>query len=118
MLMIGMMVTAVIVMAADNPDKPANPAKTVEKSKEISNTRSASCILRITFDPSVLPLNSDMLHYLVKSSGILGKVTKEILQSEDIPDVNFRKSEAMAALCRWASRRRHGRGRWVEWVVE
>ena len=87
LLMIGMMVTAAIVMAADNPDKPVNPAKTVVKSKEISNTRSASCILRITFDSSVLPLNTEMLHYLVKSSGILGKVTKEILQAEIFPDV-------------------------------
>ena len=70
MLMIGMMVTAVIVMAADNPDKPANPAKTVEKSKEISNTRTASCVLRVTFDPSVLPLNTEMLTLSCDSSGI------------------------------------------------
>ncbi len=73
MLMFGMMAATVFGMA----DKP----------KEISNTRKASCILRISFDPSVLPLNYEMLDRLVRTSGILGKVTKEILRSETVPYV-------------------------------
>jgi hypothetical protein len=93
MAMVGMMIATVFVMAADNPDKEAKPVKAkapaVEKPKEISHTRSASCIFRITFDPSVLPLNSEMLVYLVNSTGILGKVTKEVLQAETYPDVTL-----------------------------
>lgn len=89
MAMIGMMIATVFVMAADNPDKETKPAKAVEKPKEVSHTRSASCILRITFDPSILPLNEQMLGYLVTSSGILGKVTKEILQAESYPNVTL-----------------------------
>lgn len=87
MAMVGMMIATVFVMAADNPEKEVKPTKVAEKPKELSNTQSASCILRITFDPSVLPLDEGMLDYLVKSSGILGKVTKEILQAENNPDV-------------------------------
>ena len=89
MAMVGMMIATVFVMAADSSDKSAKPAKAVEKPKEISQTRTAQCILRISFDPSVLPLNEQMLGYLVTSSGILGKVTKEILNSETYPDVTL-----------------------------
>jgi hypothetical protein len=89
MAIIGMMIATVFVMAADNPDKQAKAAKVAEKPKEVSQTRSASCILRISFDPSVLPLNAEMLDYLVKSSGILGKVTREILNYAELPDVTL-----------------------------
>ncbi len=89
MAMVGMMIATVFVMAADNPDRETKPTKSIEKQKEISHTRTAQCILRVSFDPIVLPLNEQMLGYLVTSSGILGKVIKEILNSETSPDITL-----------------------------
>ncbi len=46
---------------------------------QISNTRTASCVVKITSDPMVLPLNDATIDYLLHSTSIGGKVTREVL---------------------------------------
>lgn len=86
-LMIGMMIATVFVRAAD---KPGEPAKKSQEAREPSNTRMAQCILRISYDPSVLPLSEEFLNRLIRSSGILGKATKEHLGTDAfLPDITL-----------------------------
>jgi hypothetical protein len=56
---------------------------------EISNTRTASCLVKITTDEAVLPLNEFVVEDLLRSSGIAGKAAREVLGiSPDIaPDL-------------------------------
>ena len=50
-----------------------------KKSAEISGTRAASCLVKITCDPAVLPLNFETVDYLLHSSGVGGKAARDIL---------------------------------------
>jgi hypothetical protein len=51
-----------------------------EQPKELSNTRIASCLVKVTCDPAVLPLSFDTIERLLRSSGICGNATREILE--------------------------------------
>jgi hypothetical protein len=56
------------------------PSQSAEKPAErISNTRAASCLVKITCDPAILPLNLDTIDYLLRSSGVGGKAAREVL---------------------------------------
>ena len=57
------------------------PAQSAEQqaTAQISNTRTASCVVKITSDPMVLPLNDATIDYLLHSTSIGGKVTREVL---------------------------------------
>ncbi|MGD8787246.1 MAG: hypothetical protein PVJ60_07465, partial [Phycisphaerales bacterium] len=57
------------------------PAHSAEKpaATSISNTRTASCIIKISSDPLVLPLDDATIDYLLHSSGVGGKVSREVL---------------------------------------
>jgi hypothetical protein len=59
-------------------------AQSAEKSTaaEISNTRMASCLVKVTADPEVLPLSFETIEYLLYSSGVAGKTACDVL---DIP---------------------------------
>ncbi len=46
--------------------------------KEISNTRSASCLVKVTCNPEVFPLNIDTIEYLMRTSAVVGKAAKVI----------------------------------------
>lgn len=46
---------------------------------ELSNTREASCLVRITADPAIIPLKPDVIDGLVLSSGVAGKALREVL---------------------------------------
>jgi hypothetical protein len=46
---------------------------------QISKTHTASCLVKITFDPLVLPLDDITIDYLLHSSSIGGKVAREVL---------------------------------------
>lgn len=48
-------------------------------SQEPSNTREASCTVRITADPDVIPLNTGTMRGLINSSAVVGKATREVL---------------------------------------
>ncbi len=57
------------------------PAQSVEQpaTTQISNTRTASCVVKITSDPMVLPLDDATIDYLLHSTSIGGRVTREVL---------------------------------------
>ncbi len=56
------------------------PAQSAEKSeRRISNTRTASCLVKMTCDPAILPLNLETIDYLLRSSGVGGKAARETL---------------------------------------
>ncbi|MEA3227347.1 MAG: hypothetical protein U9Q07_15460, partial [Planctomycetota bacterium] len=57
------------------------PGQSAEKpAKKISNTRTASCLVKITCDPAILPLNLETIDYLLRSSGVGGKAARETLE--------------------------------------
>jgi hypothetical protein len=60
------------------------PVEAMEK-PEISDTRIASCLFKITTDEAVLPLNEFAVDYLMHSSGVAGKAAREVLEIQ--PDV-------------------------------
>jgi hypothetical protein len=59
----------------------AAPAKSAEKpaATRISNTRTASCVVKITSDPLVLPIDDATIDYLLHSTSVGGKVSREVL---------------------------------------
>jgi len=57
-----------------------SPAQSEEKqAARISNTRSANCLIKVTCDPAILPLNLETIDYLLRSSGVGGKAGSEVL---------------------------------------
>ncbi len=54
-------------------------AQSAEGPAKISNTRTASCLVKITSDPAVLPLSFETIDYLLHSSGVGGKAAREVL---------------------------------------
>jgi len=71
-------ITALAVEAGQ--DNPAQP------SQAPSLTRIASCVVRITVDPAVMPLTIDTLKGLVYSSAVAGKAAREVLHKDDFLD--------------------------------
>ncbi len=61
-----------------------NPVVAMEKPR-ISDTRTASCLVKITTDEVVLPLDEFAVDYLLRSSGVAGKAAREVLETS--PDV-------------------------------
>ena len=49
---------------------------------KISDTLTASCLIKITSDPAILPLDDTTIDYLLHSSGVGGKAAKEILDTQ------------------------------------
>lgn len=65
----------VLILLTSAPAQSANrPA-----AEDISNTRTASCVVKITSDPMVLPLDNTTINYLLHSTGIGGRVAREVL---------------------------------------
>jgi hypothetical protein len=65
----------ILVLFASVPVQSANqPA-----AAQISSTHTASCLVKITFDPLVLSLDSITIDYLLHSTNVGGRVTREIL---------------------------------------
>ena len=46
---------------------------------EISNTITASCLVKVTCDPAVLELNPETIDYLMRSSAVHGKSARDVL---------------------------------------
>jgi hypothetical protein len=68
-------VLLVLLLLISVPAQSANqPA-----AAQISKTHTASCLVKITFDPLVLPLDDITIDYLLHSSSIGGKVAREVL---------------------------------------
>lgn len=64
-------------LLAAGQDKPATPLQTSQR--RVSNTRAASCIVRITVDPAIMPLNLETIEGLLHSSAVLFKAGREVL---------------------------------------
>jgi len=47
--------------------------------KKISNTRIASCLVKVTADPVVMRINSSTIEYLLYSSGVAGRALRDVL---------------------------------------
>jgi hypothetical protein len=65
------------------------PAPSQAAPLEPSNTRSASCIVRITVDPAILPLNEETVDSLIHSPAVLFKAGRDVL-SLDTPEDFYR----------------------------
>lgn len=70
---------------------------------KISNTHTANCLVKVTCDPAILPLNLDTIDYLLHSSGVGGKARREVLnispdQDYDLFTIEYVQSFASADL--------------------
>jgi hypothetical protein len=80
---------ALVLLTAATARSDEKPEK-----KEISNTQTASCLVKITTDESVLPLDEFAVDYLLRSSGVAGKAAREVLGiSPDIASELFEIEE-------------------------
>ncbi len=52
---------------------------TEKQAAPVSNTRTASCLVKITCDQAILPLNLETIDYLLHSSGVGGRACREVL---------------------------------------
>jgi len=69
---------------AARQDKPATSAPSAER--KVSNTRFASCIVRITVDPAIVTLNLENIESLLQSSGVVFKAGREVLSLNKAED--------------------------------
>jgi len=85
-------VLLVLILLISVPAQSAsNPA-----AADLSDTHTASCLVKITFDPLVLPLDDITIDYLLHSSGIGGKVAREELNISPDQVSDIFKVEALA----------------------
>jgi hypothetical protein len=71
------LIVALAATAALGQDQPAARSQTAPRSP--SNTRQASCLVRITVDPAIMPLNGETLSSLVYSPAVLLKAVRDVL---------------------------------------
>jgi hypothetical protein len=72
----------------------------------VSNTRTASCLVKITCDPAILPLSLETVGYLLDSSGVGGKAARDILnilpdQAYDLFTIEYVELDDSAGLGRY-----------------
>ncbi len=58
---------------------------------KISNTQNASCLIKITSDPAILPLEDTTIDYLLHSSGVGGKAAREIFETQ-LPELSMQEA--------------------------
>ena len=86
----------VLILLISVPAQSANQPTTAD----FSNTRIASCLVKVTFDPLVLPLDDITIDYLLHSSSIGGKVAREVLNISPDQVSDIFKIEALAGAAR------------------
>ncbi|MCL5280769.1 MAG: hypothetical protein M1376_12780 [Planctomycetes bacterium] len=72
---------------AAGQDQPAASAPSSQP--KASNTRFASCILRITVDPAIMPLSLENIESLLQSSGVAVKAGREVLGLNEMEVFNL-----------------------------
>jgi len=75
----------ILFLFASVPVQSANrPAEA-----RLTSTHTASCLVKITFDPVVLPLDSITIDYLLHSTSVGGRISREILgiSSDQVSDI-------------------------------
>ena len=67
----------------------AGAARSMEQARETSPTLKASCLIQVTSDPAIFPINYETIETLMYSSGVGGKAAREILQisPDDMSDI-------------------------------
>ena len=68
----------------------ASPIQAVQQQKaKLSETRTASCLVKVTCDPAILPLNVDTVNSLLRSSAVGGKAARQALNlsSDQVEDL-------------------------------
>ncbi len=101
----------VLILLTSAPAQSANgPA-----AADISNTRTASCVVKITSNPMILPLDDATIDYLLHSTGIGGRVAREVLnispdQVSDIFKIETLSGAAGRIVPEDRSQRTEGRG--------
>jgi len=90
------------LVTAQSANKPAARRGTVtpRQAADLSNTHIASCLVKVTFDPLVLPLDNITIDYLLHSSSIGGKVAREVLNISPDQVSDIFKIEALAGAAR------------------
>ena len=75
----------VLILLTSAPAQSANGAAAAD----ISNTRTASCVVKITSNPMILPLDDATIDYLLHSTGIGGRIAREVLNisSDQVSDI-------------------------------
>jgi hypothetical protein len=68
-------------------DQPAASSKAAQPGP--SNTHSASCILRITVDPAIMPLNPETVSSLIHSPAVLFKAAHDVWSIGSLDDFNL-----------------------------
>jgi hypothetical protein len=58
----------------------AGAARSTDQARKMSNTTWASCLIQITSDPAIFPVNQETLEALIYSSSVGGKAGREILE--------------------------------------
>ncbi len=77
-----LLILAILATTIAQPgDTPSEPKRSAESASKISQTRTASCLVKVTGDPSVVPLDIDTIQYLLQSSAVAGNAAREILGS-------------------------------------
>ncbi|MFH1881251.1 MAG: hypothetical protein ABIL62_00895 [Planctomycetota bacterium] len=77
-----------ISVTAQSANKPA--------AAKLSNTHVASCLVKVTFDPLVLPLDDITIDYLLHSSSVGGRAAREVLNISPDQVFDIFKIEALA----------------------
>ncbi len=71
---------------------------------DVSNTRTVSCLVKVTCDRAILPLNLDTIRSLMRSSGIGGKAARDVLGIdfvESLFDIGLVSGDSASA--QWSS---------------
>ncbi|MBN1489465.1 MAG: hypothetical protein JXA69_06055 [Phycisphaerae bacterium] len=80
MLAVGCVAMFSIVAVAQSAEPTAAPAPV---RAALSQTSEASCLIKVTCDPTVLPLNRDIVEMLLKSAGVGNEAFRNVFGSED-----------------------------------
>jgi hypothetical protein len=70
----------VALAAAAGQDNPSTPSPAPQR--ELSGTRTASCVVRIALDPAVMTLSESTVSGLVYSSAVAGQAAREVLHKD------------------------------------
>jgi len=75
LLILALLITAV----AQSGDAPSGAKPSAAPAVGIYDTRTASCLVKITADAAVLPVSYETINILLHSSGVAGRAAREVL---------------------------------------
>jgi len=72
-------IAAVVAAGQDNSAQSQQQAQ-----RKLSGTRAASCVVRITVDPAIVPLDLATVQGLLYSSGVAGRAARDVLHLDSL----------------------------------